>query len=44
MDNIDLMVLDLFKRYLAWINDNNLIDTIDNYIVYFQQIEKIRFN
>ena len=41
MDSFDLMVLDLFKRYLNWINDNNLIDTIDNYIVYFQQIEKI---
>ena len=41
MDNFDLMILDLFKRYLNWISDNNLIDTLDNYIVYFQQIEKI---
>lgn len=40
MDNIDLMILSIFKRYLNWINDNKLIDTIDNYIVYFQQIEQ----
>ena len=41
MDNFDLMILDLFKRYLDWIRNNNLIDTLDNYIIYFQQIEKI---
>lgn len=33
MDNFDLMIIDLFKRYLNWINNNNLI--INNYNLSF---------
>lgn len=43
MDNIDLMILSIFKRYLNWINNNSLDDNIDNFVYYFHQIGKIDF-
>ena len=40
----DLELLDLFNRYLDWIQDNNLKDTLDNYTIYVTNIEKFNFN
>jgi len=39
----DLEILDLFMRYLDWIKINNFKDTINNYRVYFEEIEKVQF-
>ena len=43
MDKTDLEILDLFRRYSAWLKNNNLKDSIDNYEVYFVHIEKVQF-
>ena len=43
MDKKDLEVLDLFRRYSDWIKSNNLKDTINNYRIYFLDIEKVDF-
>lgn len=43
MDNKDLEILNLFKRYLDWIKNNKLQDNIDNYRAYFKYIENIQF-
>ena len=40
----DLELLDLFNRYLDWIQDNDLEDTLDNYTIYVTNIEKFDFN
>jgi len=40
----DLELLDLFYRYLDWIQDNNLKDTIDNYAMYVTDIERFDFS
>jgi hypothetical protein len=42
MDKIDLEILALFNRYFNWIQKNNFKDNIDNYIYYFQHVEKIK--
>lgn len=43
MDKIDLEALDLFRRYLDWLKNNNLKDSIDNYGIYFVHVEKVQF-
>lgn len=43
MDNKDLEILNLFKRYLDWIKNNKLQDNIYNYRAYFECIENIQF-
>ena len=41
MDKKDLEILDLFRRYSEWLKNNNFKDTINNYRVYFEYIEKM---
>lgn len=40
MDRIELDILELFNRYLMWVNDNNLKDNIYNYTFYVNYVEK----
>ena len=44
VDKEDLEILDVFRRYSEWIKINNLKDTINNYKIYFIDIEKIDFS
>lgn len=37
-DNIDKEILDLFNRYLVWLQVNNLKDTIYNYAFYLNKV------
>ena len=43
LDKTDLEVLALFRRYSDWLKNNNFKDTINNYRVYFVNIEKVQF-
>lgn len=40
MEVTEFKVLALFTRYLTWIQDNGLKDNVENYIDYFNDIEK----
>jgi len=44
LDKIDTYVLDLFKRYLAWIKSNKLNDTIHTFMFYVENIEEVGGN
>jgi hypothetical protein len=41
VDKKDLEILDLFRRYSEWLKSNNFKDTINNYRVYFEYVEKV---
>ncbi|WP_180277924.1 MULTISPECIES: hypothetical protein [unclassified Clostridium] len=40
MEKIEFKVLELFTRYLIWIEDNKLEDNINNYILYVNSMDK----
>ena len=40
----DLELLDLFNRYLDWIQDNKLTETFNNYEMYVTKIEQFDFS
>jgi hypothetical protein len=40
----ELKLLDLYYRYLEWVQDNNLVDTLENYAMYVTNIEHFDFS
>jgi hypothetical protein len=41
LDRIDIEILNLFKRYLEWIQNNKFKDTLNNYNFYVSYIENV---
>lgn len=44
MNKTDLEIENLFKRYLDWLNINDIEDTLDTYYFYISNVEKIEFS
>ena len=44
MHKIDTEILALFKRYLHWLQSNQLDTTMDNFKIYVTDIEKFDFS
>ncbi len=37
------LVIKLYKDYITWINNNDLEDSMDNYIYYIENIQTIHY-
>lgn len=44
LNKTDLEIENLFKRYLDWLNINDIEDTLDTYYFYISNVEKIEFS